>query len=144
MAEPFNLEWDEGSDLVISIVYKTGPTGSEAPVDLTSYKLRMDISSPDGKVLSVLNDESVTDTDPFTAGDQTDSSYEVVLGNAGEITITLSRALNLPGGAFYKYISANPSITEFNYDMFLRDASNKQKKIVYGTIEVVKSITKWQ
>lgn len=144
MAEPYNLQWDEGSDLNISIIYKTGPAGAEVPVDLTAYKLRMDIIGPDRKVLTVLNDEAITDTDPFTAGSQGDTNYEVTLGAAGEIGINLSRALTLPGGVFYKYTSANPSVTQFDYDIFLRDASNRQTKIVYGVITVAKSVTKWQ
>lgn len=143
MAEPYNLVWDEGSDLIISITYKSGPEGAEVPVDLSLYKMRMDISGPDGKILSVLNDEAISDTDPFTAGAQADTTYEVVLGNSGQIGITLSRALTLPGGSIYRYTSANPSTINFNYDIFLRDSSDKQKKIVYGTINVVKSVTKW-
>jgi hypothetical protein len=144
MAEPYNLSWDEGSDLSVAITYMSGPTGAEAIVDLTAYKLRMDISGPDGKVLSVLNDELITDTDLFTAGSQTDSTYEVTMNAVGEISITLSRNLNLPGGPFYRYTAANPSVTSFDYDIFLRDSSNRQKKIVYGVINVVKSVTKWQ
>lgn len=144
MAQPYNLDWDEGSDLNIAIVYKTGPSGAEVVVDLSTYKLRMDITSPDGKVLTVLNDEAIADTDMFTAGSQADTSYEVTLGTVGEISIALSRNLTLPGGSFYRYTSANPAITAFEYDIFLRDISGKQKKIVYGVINVVKSVTKWQ
>ena len=144
MAETIDLVWDEGSDLPINIVYKSGPSGSEAVVNLSNHKLRMDIASPDGVVLTVVNDETITDTDPFTPGNQTDSSYEVVLGTAGQIDITLSRDLTLPNGPFYKYISANPPITEFYYDVFLRDAGNKQKKLVEGTITIKGSVTKWQ
>lgn len=143
MAEPYNLAWDEGSDLLVSITYKSGPEGAEVPVDLSLYKMRMDISGPDGKILTVLNDEAITDIDPFTTGAQGDTNYEVTLGVAGQISITLSRNLTLPGGSIYRYTSANPSTTNFNYDIFLRDSSDKQKKIVYGTITVVKSVTKW-
>jgi hypothetical protein len=55
----------------------------------------------------------------------------------------MSRALTLPGGAFFQYINANPSKNEFSYDMFLRNASNVQTKILEGTISINKSLTLW-
>jgi|SRR6478735_957188 len=139
-----DYEWNQGEDLVISLVYKSGPAGSPVAVDLTAYAFRMDIVGPNGKTLSVLNDEAIADTDPNTAGNQGDTNYEVTLGSAGQITINLSRNLTLPGGPFYPYLNANPAFVEFNYDMFLRDATNKQRKILAGTIVVSKSYTKWQ
>ncbi len=138
-----DYEWGQGEDLTISLVYKSGPAGAAVPVDMTNYAFRMDIVGPNGKALTVLNDEAITDTDPFTAGNQGDTNYEVTLGNAGQITISLARNLTLPGGAFYPYLNANPSQVEFNYDMFLRDATNKQRKIMAGTIVVSKSYTRW-
>lgn len=144
MTSVYNYEWNQGEDLTISIVYKSGPTGAAVPVDLTLYAFRMDIVGPNGKALSILNDEAIADTDPFTAGNQGDSTYEVTLGSAGQITINLSRALTLPGGAFYPYLTANPSVVKFSYDMFLRDGTNKQKKVLMGSITISKSVTKWQ
>ena len=144
MAATYDYEWNQGEDLTISLVYKSGPLGAEVPVDLTLYALRMDISSPNGSVLSVLNDEAITDTNPFLTGNQGDTSYEVTMGSAGQIAIDLSRNLTLPSGAFFKYINANPPTLTFDYDIFLRDPANKQKKIIYGQIQIVKSVTKWQ
>lgn len=143
MVASYDYTWQQGEDLLISLVYKLGPSGSEAPVDLTSYKLRMDIAGPQGDIITVLNDESITDTDPFTAGNQSDTSYEVTLGAAGQISINLSRSLTLPGSRIYSYVNANPEQKDFAYDIFLRDAADKQRKILQGTITVEKSVTKW-
>lgn len=143
MTSTYNYDWNQGEDLTINIVYKSGPTGAAVPVDLTSYKFRMDIVGPNGKALTVLNDEAIADTDPFTAGSQGDTTYEVVLDNAGGIVINLSRALTLPGGVLYPYLTANPAVVKFSYDMFLRDATNKQKKILMGSLTISKSVTKW-
>lgn len=144
MAAIQNYSWGQGEDLQISLVYKSGPVGSEVAVDLTSYSLRMDIAGPDGKVLTVLNDKAITDTDPYTAGNQSDTSYEVVTnsGGTGGILISLSRALTLPGGVFYRYIQTG--VEDFEYDLFLRDSTGKQKKLIQGTISISKSITQWQ
>lgn len=143
MAATYNYEWNQGEDLLIALVYKSGPIGESTPVDLTLYSFRMDIVAPDGKVLTIANDDNIVDSDPYTAGNQDDSVYEVTMDNAGEIRIDLSRSLTLPGGAFYKYISANPSIRTFSYDMFLRDFNGKQKKIMGGTITIERSVTHW-
>lgn len=143
MAATYNYEWNQGEDMTISLVYKSGPEGDTVPVDLTSHLFRMDIVAPDGKVLSVLNDSEIEDTDPFTEGDQGDTDYEVILGDEGEIVVELSRALTLPGGPLYPYITAASPTRAFLYDMFLRDSSDKQRKILGGTITVVKSVTQW-
>jgi hypothetical protein len=143
MASTYDYEWDQGADLTINLVYKEGPEGATVVVDLTAYKFRMDVVAPDGKVLSVLNDEAIADADAFTTGSQADNAFEVTLGSSGQIAITLSRALTLPGGAFYNYINANPSQNVFSYDMFLRTDTTVQKKILSGTITVNKSLTIW-
>jgi hypothetical protein len=143
MASTYDYDWDQGADLTISIVYKEGPEGATVPVNLSAYKFRMDIIAPSGKVLVVTNDEALTDTDPFTAGAQADSTFEVTMDASGNITVTLSRALTLPGGAFYDWINANPSQNVFTYDMFLRTAANIQTKILEGTITIHKSLTLW-
>lgn len=143
MAATKNFEWNQGEDFPISLVYKSGPVGAAAPVDLNLYTFRMDIVAPDGKVLSVLNDDAIADTDPNEAGSQPDNTYEVTMNSDGEIKIELGRALTLPGGAFYKYITANPPVNTFSYDMFLRDNNGKQKKIMGGTISIERSVTHW-
>src|SRR6478735_1790522 len=98
MAASVDYEWDQGADLTINLVYKAGPEGATVAVDLTAYKCRMDIIAPDGKVLTVLNDEAIADTDPFIASAQADNAFEVTMTALGGIVITLSRALTLPGG----------------------------------------------
>lgn len=144
MAATYNYEWNQGEDLLIALVYKSGPVGEAVPVDLNLYSFRMDIVAPDGKVLTVANDDAIADADPYTPGNQPDSSpYEVTMDNAGNIRIDLSRALTLPGGTFYKYLNANPAVKTFSYDMFLRDNNGKQKKIMAGTITIERSVTHW-
>lgn len=143
MAVTYNYSWEQGSDLVIALVYKAGPEGSAVPVNLTNYSFRMDIVAPNKKVLTVLNDKLINDTDPFTSGNQSDSNYEVTLGNDGSIQITLSRALTLPGGVFYKYLNAQDEINSFKYDMFLRDSTGYQRKVMEGNITLNKSVTMW-
>ena len=143
MAASIDYEWEQGDDLTITLVYKSGPEGATVPVDLTAYKFRMDIVAPDGKVVSVLNDETIADTDPFLAGSQADTTYEVTMDASGNIVITLPRTLTLPGGGLYNYITANPNQNVFSYDMFLRNATNKQTKILEGSITINKSVTMW-
>ena len=140
-----DYSWEQGEDLAINLVYKSGPPGEATPVDLTSYSFRMDIVAPNGKTLTVLNDETITDTDPYTPGSQADSTpYEVTMTAIGEIIINLARSLTLPPtGALFPYINANPATTSFSYDMFLRDATGKQTKILKGNITVSKSVTLW-
>lgn len=143
MAATYNYEWNQGEDLLIALVYKSGPVGESVPVDLNLYSFRMDIVAPNGKVLTVANDDTIADTDPYQEGAQEDTDYEVTMSNIGEIRIDLSRALTLPGGAFYKYLNANPAVKTFSYDMFLRDNNGKQKKIMAGTITIERSVTHW-
>ena len=143
MAASMDYEWEQGDDLTISLVYKAGPEGATVPVDLTGYKFRMDIVAADGSVVSVLNDEAITDTDPFITGAQADNTFEVTMDAVGGIVITLTRAMTLPGGALFKYITANPKQNIFTYDMFLRSGANKQTKILEGTITINKSVTMW-
>lgn len=151
MAATYNYEWNQGEDLLIALVYKSGPVGEAIPVDLTNYSFRMDIVGPDGKVLTVANalatnparSGDFADVDPYTPGAQADSTYEVSLSTSGDIRIDLSRALTLPGGTFYKYLNSNPAVKTFSYDMFLRDNNGKQKKIMAGTITIERSVTHW-
>lgn len=146
MAATYDYTWDQGEDFTISMIYKVGPEGAEVPVNLTSYSLRMDLAAPDGTIMTVLNDDAITDADTHTPGNQGEiaAASEVTLGTAGEVTINLARSLTLVGGAMYRYITANPSQNTFYYDVFLRDGTNKQKKILSGSIMLVKSVTQWQ
>lgn len=137
-----DYEWHQGEDFTINLVYKSGPLNAETPVDLTSYSFRMDIVGYNGRVLYIVNDKNIIDTDPNQAGNQGDMVFEATLGSAGQIDINLPRNLTLPGGVFYNYI--NTGKNTFTYDMFLRDASNKQRKIMSGNIKVDKSVTLWQ
>lgn len=128
----------------ISLVYKAGPVGATVPVDLSAYAFRMDIAAPDGTVLVVANDVEITDSDPFIVGNQADTNYEVVMNEDGEIQVTLDRSLTLPGGKFYKYISAQNPVRTFSYDMMLRDTVlDFQSKILEGTITIDTSVTLW-
>jgi hypothetical protein len=143
MAAEYNYTWSQGEDLTIELVYKTGAPDAATPVDLSGYAFRMDLVGPDGKVLSVFNDEAVT-TD-----DGVDNQFEVTMGIDGSIVVELSRSLTLPGGALYKYISANPPQRVFSYDMFVRsgglweNGGNRQTKILSGTMTVEESVTHW-
>src|SRR6478609_1106893 len=143
MAAQQDFTWHQGEDFPISLIYKLGPAGSEVPVDLTSYSLRMDVAADDGSILTILNDENIADTDPYTVGNQGDTTDEVTMGADGSIQILLGRALTLPGGPFVKYLAANPSRNTFSYDVFLRNPAGKQTKILFGTLTLIKSVTKW-
>lgn len=143
MAATYDYTWDQGEDLTILMLYKTGLPGSETPVNLTGYSLRMDIVTPDGAWRYTFNSATIADIDPTTAGNQPDSTIESTLGSDGSISITIPRSLTLPGGAIYADISANPPLLNFRYDVFLRAPDAKQKKILKGQITVEKSYTLW-
>lgn len=133
----YNYTWGQGEDLTISLVYKAGPDGAEVPVNLTGYSLRMDICDDTGR-LYTFNSADIPDPVVDETG-ATDN--EAVLGTDGSINITVPRALSLPGGAVYDAVEAENNV--FSYDIFLRDASNKQKKILRGQITVEASYTLW-
>lgn len=143
MVAVYNYSWGQGEDLVLSMLYKQGPVGSEAPVDLTGYQLRMDIVTPSGERRYTFNSDPVTDVDPTTPGDESDVVTEAVLGADGTINITIPRTLTLPDGEIYADITGSPPVLTFNYDVFLRDDTGKQKKILKGQITVEKSYTLW-
>lgn len=127
--------WEQGADLVMQMVYKTGAdVGSATPVDLTGYNVRMDISDGTTRVYS-FNSVALTDVTP------TDSTLEATLDSSGNINITVPRSLTLTGGAVYTAMNAGKTV--FFYDVFLRDPSGKQKKILSGQITVNKSYTLW-
>lgn len=143
MAATFNYTWAQGEDLNIQMVYKEGPAGAEVPVDLTLWSLRMDIVTLTGTRRYTFNSADIADVDPDTVGAQPDSTKESTLGTGGAISILVPRTLTLPGGALYTDISAPTPQLIFNYDVFLRDAAGKQRKILKGTITVEKSYTLW-
>lgn len=133
----YNYTWGQGEDLTINLIYKSGPPGAEAPVDLTGYALRMDVASDAGRKFTFNSDDIADEAvDVVGPGDN-----EAVLGTDGSIAITVPRSLTLPGGAVYDDIVAENNV--FFYDIFLRDTSGKQKKILRGQITVEPSYTLW-
>ena len=137
-----DYEWEQGADLVIPLVYKTGSPGAETPTDLTAYSLRMDISSLGARIYT-FNSADITDLDGTGPGTTGDTTKEAVLGADGTINIAVPRILTLPGpsGVIYTEMASNRNI--FDYDIFLRDAADKQLKILSGKITVNKSVTLW-
>lgn len=136
----YNFVWEQGSDLNIPLVYKSGPQGAETPVDLTGYKLRMDVSSAGARVYT-FNSDDITDLDGNGTGTDSDLIDEAVLGSDGSINIAIPRSLTLPGGVIYTEMAGGKNV--YTYDIFLRDLSNHQTKILSGTITVNKSVTLW-
>lgn len=140
-----NVTWQQGEDLVFQMVYKEGLTEvTTLPVDLTGFSVRMDVRNDVGLRLYTFNSHSLQDLDPITAGDQPDPTTEAVLNSAGEIKITVSRVLTLPPtGPFYQQLSAPTPKDKFDYDIFLRNTSDLQTKILRGQITLEKSVTLW-
>lgn len=151
MAQTKAFTWDQGADLNVKLIYKEGATvETAAVVDLSAnYSVRMDIVVPATKErIYTFNSASLADVDPITAGAQPDSVIEGVLssgaGGTPNISIAVPRSLTLPGGAVYEKFTANPPVTLFNYDIFLRNTStDKQVKVLQGTITVGESYTLW-
>lgn len=144
MVATYNYTWQQGADLTLSMVYRSGPVGEDVPVDLTGYSLRMDIVGKDGIRRFTFNSDEVADVDPTTPELEPDPATEAILGADGSINVTVPRALTLPDGELWGDITATePSLT-FNYDIFLRDTTGRQKKILKGTITVEKSYTLWK
>lgn len=150
MAQTANFTWGQGEDLPIQLIYKEGAVGAEVVIDLSSgYQLRMDIVVPTTKErIYTFNTSSLADVDPILVGTQPDSVIEGVLSSGASaspnINISVSRALTLPGGSIYAKMTGSPAITVFAYDIFLRNvASDKQVKILTGTITVEGSNTLW-
>ncbi len=136
--------WESGEDTDISFVYKAGATGSEQPVDLsTNYAVRMDVRSNDANstLLYTFNSEDVTEVPSVDQIGSADN--EIILGSDGSINLPVPRALTLPGGSVYEYMKTN-NLNSFVFDVILRNKStNKQKKILSGTIAVNKTVTRW-
>lgn len=146
-----NLTWDQGEDLEIKMIYKEGASEETlVTIDLSSnYSLRMDILVPATKErIYTFNSADIPDVDPITGGAQPDTIHEATLtsgaGGTPNINIVVPRTLTLPGGVIYDKLTANPPVTLFNSDVFLRNtSSNRQSKIWSGTITVVESYTLW-
>lgn len=150
MAQTANFTWGQGEDLTIALIYKEGTAGSEAVIDLSSgYELRMDIVVPSTKErVTTFNSAELTDVDPILVGAQADVTVESLLssgsGASPNILISVPRILTLPGGGIYSKMTATPSIHVFAYDIFLRNTvSDKQVKILTGTVTVEESNTLW-
>jgi hypothetical protein len=133
----YNYTWEQGDDLPVQIIYNEGETPT--PVDLTTdYAVRMDIrvATVTGALVYTFNSVDIEELDPQ------DTTLEVTLGATGEINIVVPRALTLIGGAVYDQILLNQNV--FFYDIFLRKIStDRQSKILQGTITVNRSATHW-
>lgn len=145
-----NFTWGQGEDLDIQLKYKEGATAETAViVDLsTGYELRMDVLASDTKErLYTFNSASLADVDPGTATEP-DNVIEATLtsgaGDTPNIDITIPRSLTLPGGTVYERFAGAPPLTTYLYDIFLRNTvTDKQAKILSGTITVEGSNTLW-
>ena len=132
-----NFVMEQGDDLPIKITYKEGTLGSEVALNLTTgYSVRMDIVSETGTRLATFNSADLP-------APENDTTKEVTLGNGtNNIVINVPRALTLPSGAIGGELASNKSV--FKYDMFLRITStDKQRKILTGTITVNPTVTRW-
>lgn len=140
-----DFTWEQGSDLVLSFVYKEGvDQASATPVDLTNYSLRMDISTQTATPTRVFTFNSDDIVATPTVDETGEADNEAVLNADGTINITVPRTLTLEGGAIQAQMDAGNTV--FDYDIFLRDntvAPGVQKKILRGTITVEKSVTLW-
>jgi len=140
MAIPtYDAVWEQGEDFVMNILYKE----NDVPFDFTDHIIRMDLAQGNNNsVVFTLNSEDVEGLDgegnPVDTAGSTDN--EISLDANGNITIVISRALTLPGGIIGDRILTN---NKYAYDMFLRDPSGKQRKILVGSITVNKSVTLW-
>lgn len=134
-----NWTWEQGADLVMSMIYRTGPQGEETPVDLSDYSLRMDVVYNGTRMFTFNSSDIPGDTSVDQVGP---ADNEATLGNDGTIRIAVPRSLTLEGGALFDSIVPN-SILVLQYDIFLRDGSGLQFKLMKGTISVNPSETLW-
>lgn len=135
----YNWTWQQGADLVMSLIYKEGPAGSETPVNLTGYSVRMDLVHSGTRIYTFNSDDI-----PVVGVDETGAAdNEAVLGTDGTINIVVPRDITLPGGEVHAVLAPTGN-TVLNYDIFLRNPSDKQAKILKGTVVVEPSYTLWQ
>lgn len=147
---PYNFVWEQGDDLTVSLIYREGPTGSEMPVNLTGYSVRMDIVAGTQRIFT-FNSASIADVDPDIAGAQPDSQIDATVGTDGTIKFAVPRSLTLPGGVIYDRMNLATPVLLYNYDVFLRNNTGvsgaipqgTQRKILTGTITVQRSYTLW-
>jgi hypothetical protein len=143
-----DFTWEQGEDLEIAIIYKTGTSEANAtPKDLTGYSVRMDIRATDvsGNRIYTFNSEDVIDLDGAGPNSDDDVVKEISQPGAdGMIRITVPRSLTVQGGPIFELMSdtLNP-VNIFAYDIFLRDTDDKQAKILAGKIIVNRSVTLW-
>lgn len=137
-----NWTWQEGEDLVMSMVYNEGPEGAEVPVNLTGYKLRMDVANTtDGTRVFTFNSDDIAGDPLVDSVGPADN--EATLGTDGSINIVVPRSLTLPGGAVAALYVGSDTALLLNYDVFLRNPAGLQSKILRGTITVERSYTLW-
>lgn len=136
----YNWTWEQGDDLVMSMVYREGPLGAETPVDLSGYSLRMDVVFGGSRVFT-FNSDDIDETGVDVVGP---ADNEATLGADGSIVIKVPRSLTLPpSGAVYSIMTTS-GVLVMDYDIFLRDPSGLQHKFMKGTISVNPSVTLWQ
>lgn len=121
--------WQQGEDGEINMVYKRDGLA----VDLTGYNVRMDVKANNNDTPLFTFNTTGADT-----GGEVTSGDEATLNAQGEIHVVVPRAASLTGGQLFNYLD-----TALNYDIFLRDDQNRQKKILKGTITIEKSTTLW-
>lgn len=132
-----NYEWDQGSDLVISLNYEV----DGLPVDLTNYAMRMDIAPVMGGTVGnpVFSFNSMDFDEDLDIVGETDN--EAVMNSQGNIMIRVPRSLTLPGGAVGDILDQQ---SVYKYDLFLRNlTTDTQSKILQGSITVTRSVTLW-
>ena len=151
MTQVQNFVWPIGEDLNVQLRYKEGPTEATATiVNLSSgFAVRMDIVIPATKLrIYTFNSAAIADVDPLVASAQPDNTLEGVLtagtGETPNIDIKVPRSILLPGGPVYDAYVGVPSVTMFNYDVFLRNTgTDRQSKILKGSITIEESYTLW-
>jgi hypothetical protein len=129
----YDFVWQQGEDGLINITYSI----DGVPVNLTGYKLRMDIrSTATGTILYTFNSDDIVETPSVDVTGASDN--EATLTSGGAINIVVPRTASLTGGTL-----ANNIGESLAYDIFLRDTANKQRKILKGTVTIEASITRW-
>lgn len=144
MTNTRDYPWAQGTDLEITMVYKTGTTTENAvPKDLTDWSLRMDIcihgADPLNSRLVTFNSSDDAGVSPVDQPGSSDN--EVELGADGTIYILAPRSLTLPGGVIYDKVKTG--FLHFDYDVFLRNPEGRQKKILKGKLTIEPSSTLW-
>lgn len=143
MVAIYNWTWQQGDDLVMSLVYKEGPEGATVAKDLTGHQLRMDIVK-DGALIYVFNSNDIGGNMDAVGNADNEAALNAN-GELGTIKITVPRSLTLPGGKVHSLLMAEDGDeVDLNYDIFLRDTTGKQHKFLKGTITVEASYTLWQ